>query len=497
MKAVWNHWFWITIGLWSQVLGESLIFEEKPKIDAEAAVSLSAGARGGKILSGAVFPPELARPRPLVLTADKFRFPFPAAAVGPAATVPGPSVSVSKSVSKVSVKMGSISVGGPNQVDPLGPVGPGLVPHFYVNPAVGSNRVDETRAQARRIDPQYISYNLVYREPEKFITTTTPKPMGLLQSIIAKLKSLARATSAGIRFSNLLSPVSPIIKPASPVKPSSAPGVLVRVDDLGVVGEPGAAEKGALKEEEQQVEEEEEEEEPILLDTEPFIQDDLAELEAVEAGPEVDNHIEEDRPRSAEARGRSLPLHVLEEIELKSEEVRRRGGEIKIKEINSQEWEGEELEEAVARQAKVEEEVDQWIRKEKEVHEEDFNHFSGNGLDPVSESYRIEMERVGTANISAIVGVIVGIIIFIIISVVLIMLAIQRGRRIKKAGPAEDVISQSSYMTYSTTVSDQSVQYGPGWEKDIVDDLCSLDNDSFLNSLEAVTTTDYWADSKY
>ena len=31
----------------------------------------------------------------------------------------------------------------------------------------------------------------------------------------------------------------------------------------------------------------------------------------------------------------------------------------------------------------------------------------------------------------------------------------------------------------------------------MVEDLCSLDNDSFLNSLEAVTTTDYWGEPKY
>jgi len=108
------------------------------------------------------------------------------------------------------------------------------------------------------------------------------------------------------------------------------------------------------------------------------------------------------------------------------------------------------------------------------------------------EAIRIEVERMGPANISAIIGVVVGIIIFVIISIVLVLMGLQQ-TGMKKTGPAEDVISQSSYMTYSTTVSDNSVNYGPNWDKDMIEDLCSLDNDSFLNSLEAVTTTDYWA----
>lgn len=112
------------------------------------------------------------------------------------------------------------------------------------------------------------------------------------------------------------------------------------------------------------------------------------------------------------------------------------------------------------------------------------------------DGIRIEVERMDPANISAIIGVVVGIIIFVIISIVLVLFGLQQ-TSMKKAGPAEDVISQSSYMTYSTTVSDNSVNYGPNWDKDMVEDLCSLDNDSFLNSLEAVTTTDYWADPKY
>ena len=55
---------------------------------------------------------------------------------------------------------------------------------------------------------------------------------------------------------------------------------------------------------------------------------------------------------------------------------------------------------------------------------------------------------------------------YLCVCLVLIFLAIGRGRRrVKKAGPAEDQISQSSYMTYSTTISDHSVHYGPNWDK--------------------------------
>ena len=81
----------------------------------------------------------------------------------------------------------------------------------------------------RRIQPYYIGYNLVYREPEKhkkpLYTPVSPANLvpslrrlhpsqpptppanlnvGLLSTIIAKLKSLAEATSSRIRFSNLL-----------------------------------------------------------------------------------------------------------------------------------------------------------------------------------------------------------------------------------------------------------------------------------------------------
>jgi len=117
-----------------------------------------------------------------------------------------------------------------------------------------------------------------------------------------------------------------------------------------------------------------------------------------------------------------------------------------------------------------------------------------------SEDDKISAERIDQSNISAVIGVILGIIIFVIISIVLVLLGVQRRhmKNIKTTEPAEDVISQASYMTYSTTVSDHSVNYGPAnWEKDICEDLCSLDNDSFLNSLEAVTTTDYWGTDHY
>jgi len=98
--------------------------------------------------------------------------------------------------------------------------------------------------------------------------------------------------------------------------------------------------------------------------------------------------------------------------------------------------------------------------------------------------------------ISSIVGMVLGIIIFIIIATVVLLLAVFRGRN-KQKKVQDDVISQSSYMsnmTYATTISEHSVNYGPAWEKEgCQEDLCSLDNDSFLNSLEAVTA-EYWVD---
>ena len=46
----------------------------------------------------------------------------------------------------------------------------------------------------------------------------------------------------------------------------------------------------------------------------------------------------------------------------------------------------------------------------------------------------------------------------------LVLLGVQRSKT-KKSEKQDDVISQASYMTYSTTVSDTSVNYGPNWDK--------------------------------
>jgi len=527
MNTIWNHWFWITLGVCAQVLGGDI----DQDVD-DSLVPLPLGARGGKILSippngGPPFRP----PPPPRASFARLRRPLE-----PRVTS---SVSVSKSVSKVSVKMGKISVAEPglNSLDDISDIYvdrdignsvnrrqglPATPPEFNRNLEVDNNSLDSQEVdpldaaqdKARRIDPQFIGYNLVYREPPPPpppMAVRPPATAGILQTIIAKLKSLARATSSGIRFSNLLTggesmpavpihhppPPPPAIRPAVPgpvVRPQAAVVPLLRIDDLGVMGaleeQPQHQQpvhnqqdllQGQLIEEQEEEHMREEDAEQILSgEEEAEAVEDL--LDSLEVNEVEDNEIEEVPSRSAEARGRSLPLHVLEEIEIESmEAVEKRLKEdeavISIQEVGSEEWDQKE---------------------DMATNEEDFAEFTGNGLDPVSSSYRIEMERLGTANISAIVGVIVGIIIFIIISLVLIFLAIQRGRsRGKKAGPAEDQISQASYMTYSTTISDHSVHYGPNWDKEIVDDLCSLDNDSFLNSLEAVATTDYWVDCKY
>jgi len=131
-------------------------------------------------------------------------------------------------------------------------------------------------------------------------------------------------------------------------------------------------------------------------------------------------------------------------------------------------------------------------KEEGEGEEGDFNDFTAEPLTS-SDEIRIEdVDQLDTANIFAIIGVVVGIVIFVIITLVLLLLGVQRTNVKKAAKPEEDVISQSSYMTYSTTVSDTSVNYSHNWDKDMLEDLCSIDNDSFLTSLEAVTTTDYW-----
>jgi membrane protein implicated in regulation of membrane protease activity len=490
MGFLWNHWFWITLGLLVCVkieASENLNqFEE-----VEGPVSLPAGARGGKAL---LLPEHYS---------DVNRFDLE---LGPTRR---PTVSVSKSVSKVSVKR-KVSVGSTNGLESLISSGGGLealrkISDIYVDRGIRNGSPQPPGP--RRIQPYYIGYNLVYREPEKYKRTGLPPPpppqpapahlvlthpprrlptptnpnIGLLSTIIAKLKSLAEATSSRIRFSNLLKePVLLTTESPSTTTPST------HLEELA--GEPGEVQEKAQHQH-------------VLVRI-----DDLG----VTTGDEANFDIKDervDRPRSLEARGRSLPF--LDQLDVGSGE--------KTQELPSQDWEDgedqhtlEEEEEAVEEAIKEiqEEEILEdvlevevlsagEVNSDERIQQGDFiqdftaPEFSFSG----SEDVKISAERIDQSNISAVIGVILGIIIFVIISIVLVLLGVQRRhmKNVKSTEPAEDVISQASYMTYSTTVSDHSVNYGPAnWEKDICEDLCSLDNDSFLNSLEAVTTTDYW-----
>jgi len=494
MGFLWNHWFWITVGV---IVCVNIEASENSKqyIEDEGPVSLPAGARGGKALL--LPPPEH--------YSDVNRFDLE---LGPTRR---PIVSVSKSVSKVSVKRGKVSVN--NGHDSLAKIS-----DIYVDRGI-RNR---SPIRPRKIQPYYIGYNLVYREPLaekkklaqlKIAPPSHPPPpppvnillthpprrgppsnpnIGLLATIIAKLKSLAEATSSRIKFSNLLKEPVLLTTEATTTSTTTTPGtpeqlaeeagqlkeqqhVLVRVDDLGVT-------------------------------TGEETEFDVVEDERV--------NLNQDRPRSLEARGRSLPF--LQELESLPDLV---------EDLPSQDWEAGE-DQHTLQQEEEEEAVEEMVEEiqEEEILEdvlevetndisgdihsqeliqqgdfiEDFTapEYSFTG----SEDDKISAERIDQSNISAVIGVILGIIIFVIISIVLVLLGVQRRhmKNIKTTEPAEDVISQASYMTYSTTVSDHSVNYGPAnWEKDICEDLCSLDNDSFLNSLEAVTTTDYWGTDHY
>ena len=177
---------------------------------------------------------------------------------------------MSKSVSKVSVKRGKVSVN--NGHDSLAKIS-----DIYVDRGI-RNR---SPIRPRKIQPYYIGYNLVYREPLaekkklaqlKIAPPSHPPPpppvnillthpprrgppsnpnIGLLATIIAKLKSLAEATSSRIKFSNLLKEPVLLTTEATTTSTTTTPGtpeqmaeeagqlkeqqhVLVRVDDLGV-----------------------------------------------------------------------------------------------------------------------------------------------------------------------------------------------------------------------------------------------------------------------
>jgi len=564
MKFLWNHWFWITLGLIGEGHCESrpLKVQElgtKDESSAETKISLPLGARGGKVL---IIPSN----QSFLNRSGDQSIPFDFRS--------RPSVSVSKSVSKVSVKVGKISE--EPRVQSLA-----RFPTLFVD----RGNLGKQIPQPRRIDPQYVGYNLVYREPLVLVKPT--KPPGLLHTIISKLRSLAKATTSKIRLSSLLAGDSPFSSPepetaAPPTAETTAvpvsihtttesavedepvnslnhisiesidrlaqnphgavrknsPGsanVFVRIDDLKVT----ADEQLPAVPPSQPTSVPIEDDSFNVIDNE--IKMDVQSKEVEEVIKKVDEvqqdnnlSVEKDsRPRSLKARGRSLPIHVLQDLEIVRKPVSDRFDQtlVRIKEVKSQDWErgwrgidrNQSPESAEGNQSAEEGGEEEWV--EEESIETDFENgrvevedsvrmVSMEELEPASQGdfsqdfniqnpqklgtddILIEAEKVDPANISAIIGVVVGIIIFIIISIVLVLLGLQRGE-MKKAGPAEDVISQSSYMTYSTTVSEHSVNYGPNWDKDMVEDLCSLDNDSFLNSLEAVATTDYWGEHKY
>jgi len=529
MGFLWNHWFWITLGVLVSVSGEASENSRKIIKNGEDPISLPLGARGGR----ALFLPQ-------EQFSDAHNFDL---VLGPTKR---PTVSVSKSVSKVSVKMGKVSIG--SEKSPKGLESLAKISDIYVDRGI-RNRMPAPR----RIQPYYIGYNLVYREPEKmpikvssapsvvithkprrvlppFVTSSpqsTSNPTGgLLATIIAKLKSLAEATSSRIRFSNLLTePVLLTTKGTTTTTSTTAAPeveggvkqqhVLVRVDDLGVTTDQDQVEPQLKDEPVEQANE---------IGDQPG---DLAPDVSVQLADQ--SVVPRDQPRSLHARGRSLPLPFLDQLEvdnkveasldweegeegtiLESEQLVLNKDTIQnivdnIHAETEKQWEDvreilEEVEETEELSHNVVQEEES--RSQELIQQADFiedftaPEYSFSGEDDV----KISAERIDQSNISAVIGVILGIIIFIIISIVLVLLGVQRRhqKNAKAADVNSDVISQASYMTYSTTVSDHSVNYGPAnWEKDMCEDLCSLDNDSFLNSLEAVTTTDYWGTDHY
>lgn len=573
MGFLWNHWFWITAGLIARVYSESRPVQVQDSTNhfknfpgAEEVLAL--GARGGRIL---IIPSQhMSSVKDDEHIANKLSVPK------------GPSVSVSKSVSKVSIKIGNISeerglhpsawhtsvqpklnyyskFGLDSSVQQPSfrtseaqkkPLDTRLSPPLPKASALDGENATRNRPvsrpekkKGRRIDPQYTGYNLVYRDyPER----TTPRPPGLLNTIIAKLKSLALATTSRIRLSSLLltehkSTEEQPRKEKGPSQqlPGSARDQEIPEQDNDITGEEDEEESsnqipnGVELSSATNQDDVDETDSPSIQMNEtdsPSIRMNETESpiiimkETRTHTPHVSEEEEISVPRSSEARGRSLPLNIINEIEFRQDPQILQTSEslVKIKEVESQEWkkgwrspddlwkgEWKELEEELKIASELEE-IEEGVEDDEEEDEgtrvdsrrlitqgdfvQDFSteQRSNSGDD---DDIQIEVEKVDPANISAIIGVVVGIVIFIIISIVLVVLAVCQGPVKKDRGPAEDVISQSSYMTYSTTVSDHEINYGPNWDKDMLEDLCSLDNDSFLNSLEAVTTTDYWSDS--
>jgi len=372
------------------------------------------------------------------------------------------------------------------------------------------------------------SYNLVYRKPilQKNTAATPPilqkntaatsseqKPVfGFAKSFLDSLKSLAQTTASRIRYSPLLlgqtfdffGPKKPddkstseegqVMNVTNALETGNVPEVLLQIDDLRVSGT--VPQSPATKSNQNDGEIAPQNEEGSSSETRGRT------LEARGRSLEA-------RGRSLEARGRSLPIFLSEELdsrriderekERREEEHKRKLDIIKHLHITKSAKEDENINDVVdAPNDPKNDATENEGEKSDEILEEiEIDTITYN---PLTSSDNVRITDVGnldSLNVFVIIAIVFSVIFFVLLTIVLLLLGVQRNSGMKKKSPdskpEEDIISQSSYMTYSTSVSDTSVNYSQNWEKDMLEDLCSIDNDSFLTSLEAVaTTTNYW-----
>jgi len=103
---------------------------------------------------------------------------------------------------------------------------------------------------------------------------------------------------------------------------------------------------------------------------------------------------------------------------------------------------------------------------------------------------------------SNLIGIGFGALLFILTVAVLVGLVIQKKKYLKKADSMEDNFVDLFSPSEGPTRFGQASSIG-GWpvvhdfKSSSQEDLNSLDNDSFLNSLEAITTCEYWPERSW
>merc|ERR1719369_390444 len=132
-----------------------------------------------------------------------------------------------------------------------------------------------------------------------------------------------------------------------------------------------------------------------------------------------------------------------------------------------------------------------------------YDHKRGTVQETSIESHRSNMKatmiKISQSNL---IGIGLGVLLFALTLIVLLGLVFQKTDYTKKADNMEDNFVSFDSKVDSSARNDQ-VPSLCSWpevhnsKSDSHEDLHSLDNDSFLNSLEAITTTEYWSETSW